>query len=59
MSEIPKVRAELNAQGLHKLQCPSCQSHRIESFLMVATPEFDRNNKLCSSCGYAWRQVKS
>ena len=56
---IPKVNAELNTQGLHKVQCPSCQSHRIESFLMNATPEFDRNKKLCRACGYAWQQVKT
>ena len=57
MSVIPKVNAELNIQGLHKVQCPACQSHRIESFMMVATTEFDPNTKLCKVCGYSWRQV--
>lgn len=51
------VEAPLNAQGLHRVQCPSCQSHRVESFLKVATTEFDPNAKLCRLCGYAWKQI--
>ena len=54
-----KVEAQMNTQGLHRVQCPSCQSPRVESFLKFATPEFDPNNKLCRVCGYAWKQIRN